>query len=67
MNILVSIKQVYGNSLIYPACQQAKEFVSLTGKKTFSESDIASIRRLGFHVEVTAPQLLDDILESFSE
>ena len=57
MNLLikVSVKQVYGNTLIYPACQKAKELVLLTGKKTFSESDIAIINRLGYHVSVVIP------------
>ncbi len=66
MNIQVSIKQVYGNSLIYPDCERAREFVALTGKKTLNASDIASIRKLGFHVSVVVPSVFS-VPESLME
>lgn len=52
MSIKVSIKQVYGNTLIYPECDKAKVFSKLVKQKTLTTSDIALIKALGFTVEV---------------
>jgi hypothetical protein len=62
MQITVAIKNVYGNELIYPAYkpgenEAAELFLALTGKKTFSRSDIKLIKSLGYDVAV-APQEL---------
>jgi phage replication-related protein YjqB (UPF0714/DUF867 family) len=57
MTIQVTIKNVYGNRLIYPACNKAKAFANLTGKKTLSDYNISTIKRLGYTVEVIAPTL----------
>ena len=56
MQIKVSIKNVYGSDLIYPGCDNAKEFAKLTGTKTLSQSAIESIKRLGYAVEVILPE-----------
>lgn len=48
--ITVIIKTVYGNEMIYPACDDAKLFAQLAGKKTFSESDIRTIKDLGYTI-----------------
>lgn len=52
MKVTVSIKNVYGNELIYPVCESAKKFASLVGKKTFSNKDIDLIKSLGYTVNV---------------
>lgn len=52
MTILVTIKNNYGTEAIYPACDKSQSFASLAGKKTLSRSDIATIKSLGFIVEV---------------
>jgi len=52
MTILVTIKNNYGTEAIYPVCEKSKSFASLAGKKTLSRSDIATIKSLGFSVEV---------------
>lgn len=49
-SITVSIKSVYGNRLIYPACEKAKLFALFTGKKTLNENDIDIIKALGFEI-----------------
>ena len=46
-----------GNDLIYPVCGNAKKFSALVGKKTFSRTEIAWIKDLGFEVRVEAQQL----------
>lgn len=53
MSIQVTIKQVYGNELIYPACPKAHTFATMLGQSTLTRRDIASIKALGFTVNVT--------------
>ena len=55
--VVVQLKNVYGNDLIYPVCGNAKKFSALVGKKTFSRTEIAWIKDLGFEVKVEAQQL----------
>lgn len=52
MKIVVSIKQVYGNELIYPVCEQAKLFSFIAGQKTLSRHTCENIKRLGYTIEV---------------
>ena len=52
MHIKVSLRNVYGSGLVYPVCDNAKEFASIAGTKTLSESAIESIRRLGYSVDI---------------
>jgi N-glycosylase/DNA lyase len=52
MKIVVQIKHVYGNELIYPVCEQARLFADIAGTKTLSKTIVAQIKRLGYAVEV---------------
>ena len=55
MKIYVTIKQVYGNDLIYPACDMAAQFARLTKTKTLTTDNIKAIRLLGHKIEVVPP------------
>lgn len=57
MQITVSIKSVYGQDRIYPVSETAKLLTSLTGKNTLSKEALATIKQLGYEVEVQAPEL----------
>ena len=57
MTIKVEIKNVYGVDRIYPIDKNAKFFTSMTGNKTLSQTDIETIKALGFTIEVQAPEL----------
>lgn len=57
MTITVAIKNVYGTDMIYPVCDNGKLFTRLTGKKTLSQSDIATIKHLGYTITVQTPEL----------
>lgn len=50
--ILVQKKNVYGNELIYPACDDAVMFTKLTGKKTLDMRDISTIKALGYEIAI---------------
>ena len=55
--VRVEIRSVYGNDLIYPCNDEAKNFSRLVNKKTFSKEDLAIIKDLGFEIEVKPPHL----------
>jgi len=48
--IEVYTKSVYGNNLVYPHNEQAKQFAALMGKKTFRNSELSRIAAMGFEV-----------------
>lgn len=57
MSITVAIRNVYGNELIYPICDTAHLLARLTGRKTFSHADIATIKKLGYEPVVQGATL----------
>ena len=57
-NVIVEIRSVYGAERIYPVCEIAQEFLSLTqNETTLTRSNIESIKRLGFTIKVKAARL----------
>jgi hypothetical protein len=52
MIITVSIANQYGNEVIRPICEQAKLLADLAGTKTLTRAAIATIKRLGYQIEV---------------
>lgn len=52
MKLKVTVKNVYGNELIYPACEKASLFCEIAGKKTFTSYEISKIKALGYEFEV---------------
>ena len=55
--IIVEVKQVYGNETIYPICETAKIFASMVQHKTLTARVITDIIKLGYTIEVKAPNL----------
>ncbi len=52
MSIKVEIKNVYGNQVIYPACEKAALFAELAGTKTLTTHAIQTIKKIGYTIEV---------------
>lgn len=52
--IKVTIRNVYGNVRVYPACDTSKAFTRLTNTATLGENDISTIKSLGYSVETIA-------------
>lgn len=50
MEIKVEIRNVYGNDLIYPVCETAKDLASLAGDKTLTTFSIQLIKKLGYKI-----------------
>ena len=57
MSITVQIKNVYGNTTIYPVCPRAQLFASIAGTKTLTQAAINDIKSLGYAINVQ-PQTL---------
>lgn len=55
--ITIKIKNVYGNELIYPVCQEAQLLCRLTGQKTLSPHHLNIIKDLGYDIQVETPML----------
>lgn len=52
MFITVSIKTVYGNDVIYPACEKSEAFASIAGTRTLTPQVIKQVKALGYEVRV---------------
>lgn len=52
MKLLVIIKNVYGNEMIYPVCDKAKLLCKLSGKKTFTKDSLSILKQLGYEFEI---------------
>jgi hypothetical protein len=57
MNITVEIREVYGQSKIYPVCDKAKIFADIAGTTTLLPRDIQRIQVLGFEVLVKQKEM----------
>lgn len=57
MNITVEIREVYGQSKIYPVCDKAKIFAGIAGTTTLLPRDIQRIQVLGYEVLVKQKEM----------
>lgn len=52
MKIQVEMKEVYGETKVYPVCPKAKLFAAIAGTKTLTEETLKNIERLGYQLEM---------------
>ena len=52
MEILVTLKEVYGSRAVYPACEKAEEFAAIAETKPLTDRTIESVKRLGYTVTI---------------
>jgi hypothetical protein len=58
--IMVIVRKVYGNPVIYPACDQSRTFAQLAGTKTLTLQALQKIKALGYEItERLDPSPLD--------
>lgn len=50
--IMVEVRDVYGQTKIYPVCGEAQIFADIAGTKTLLPEDIKRIQMLGYEVKV---------------
>ena len=60
--VVVTVKNVYGNELVYPVNDRARMMLNLTGKKTFSKAELEILKKVGYVVKFEA-----QTLEGFEE
>ena len=49
--IILEVKNVYGNDLIYPSCRIAKALINLKSGKTFNKDDLNVFKSLGYAIK----------------
>lgn len=55
--ITISVRNVYGNETIYPACPQSVFFCGLARTKTITPEMLRMIRANGYEIKVEAPTI----------
>lgn len=50
-DIFITVRHVFGNQNVYPACETSEVLAKLMRKKTFSTGDFESIKKLGFNMK----------------
>lgn len=62
MKIQIEMKEVYGETKVYPVCPKAKLFAKIAGTKTLTRETLENIERLGYQLElVVQPKYLEII------
>lgn len=56
--LVVEVKNVYGNELVYPVSDNAIILCNMTESKTFSKTNITRLKALGYIFRVTTPSLV---------
>ena len=57
MNIQIEIKNHYGNTMYYPACDKSRLLARLAGTKTLTPESIHTVKELGYNVQVKQPTI----------
>jgi hypothetical protein len=52
MKIQIEMKEVYGETKVYPMCEKAKLFARIAGTKTLTRPVLEDIERLGYQLEL---------------
>jgi hypothetical protein len=50
MDFLVTVKNVYGNQNVYPACDTSRKFADLLNTKTLTPRSLNIIKSLGYNI-----------------
>ncbi len=53
MNIIVQVRNQYGNDRVYPVCAKAFRFADIAGTTTLSPAALKNIADLGYTVTFT--------------
>ena len=58
--IQIEMKEVYGETKVYPVCERAKIFAQISNTKTLTNETLKNIERLGYQLElVVNPKYLE--------
>lgn len=62
-SITVTIRRVYGNAVIYPACATARQFAAIAGTKTLTLDALRKIKALGYSITERHENQLSEVLK----
>lgn len=51
--ITVEIRQQYGNTVLYPVCEDALRFAAIAGTTTLTERVLTCVKGLGYDINYT--------------
>jgi hypothetical protein len=57
--LIVEPRQVYGETRIYPKCEQSKGFARLLGQTTLTAANVQNLIRLGYTVRAEYVEPMD--------
>jgi hypothetical protein len=57
-DIIVRVRDVYGQRKVYPVCSDAKLFAEIAGTTTLTDNTLRRIRDLGFDIKIQQEELL---------
>ena len=60
--ITVTVRRVYGNPVIYPACPTAKNFARIAGTKTLTLDTLRHIKALGYTINERQESQLAEVM-----
>ena len=55
--IKIEQRDVYGNRVFYPVCDNAKAFATIAKSKTLTRDTLQKIKALGYEIQVTLPDM----------
>tara|TARA_B110000285_G_scaffold220925_1_gene273238 strand:+ start:101 stop:280 length:180 start_codon:yes stop_codon:yes gene_type:complete len=58
MQVLIEVKNKYGNTLYYPACINACKFAQIAATKTLSVQILKYIKELGYTITVKQEEVI---------
>jgi hypothetical protein len=61
--IQVEIKEVYGETKVYPVCSDAKVFIRIAGTKTLTKAVLREIQELGYDIELVVNSKYLEVVE----
>jgi hypothetical protein len=56
MQIIVNMREVYGETKVYPVCEKARLFAEIAGTRTLTPATLKRICQLGYAIEVSHGQ-----------
>ena len=64
MKITVTVKTVYGETRVYPACETSALLAKLTGNKTLTVEAMKVIKALGYSIDFSQGETVEEIKQA---
>ena len=61
--VTVTVRRVYGNAVIYPACPTARHFAAIAGTKTLTLDALRKIKALGYSITERHENQLAEVMK----